>query len=78
MQSSPSPTGPKRRHCTKVETPEANKDMETRKPVFFYIQFQGTCYDKRRCYYGYKMASKCCKAANKAFLKRRTVFYTVN
>ena len=25
-----------------------------KKARLFYIQFQGTCYDKRRCYYGYK------------------------
>ena len=32
-QSSPQPTGPKRRDCIKVATPETNNDMETRKPV---------------------------------------------
>jgi hypothetical protein len=67
--SSPAPTGPKRRHCTKVETPEANKDMETRKPVFSTSSFKALAMIRGGVIMATKMASKCCKAANKASLK---------
>ena len=40
MQSSLAPITPKRRHCIKVDTPEAKRDMETRKLVFSTSSFK--------------------------------------
>ena len=69
MQSSLAPITPKRRHCIKVDTPEAKRDMETRKLVFSTSSFKALAMISGGVMIATKIAKRCCKAANKASLK---------
>lgn len=68
MYSNLAPIGPKRRHCIKVETPEANRAIDTRKLVFSKSSFSAPAMIRGGVMMATKMASKCCTAAKRASL----------
>ena len=78
MQSNFAPIAPKRRHCMKVDTPEAKRDMETRKLVFSTSSFRALAMISGGVIIATKIAKRCCKAANRASLRGGTVFYAVD
>ena len=65
MHSSPVPMQPTRRHCMKVETPEANKAMDTRKLVVSTSSFKAPAMMSGGVMMATKMASRCCNAAKR-------------
>jgi len=69
IQSNFAPTGPIRRHCMNVETPDAKSAIETRKPVVSRSSFKAPAIINGGVMIATKIASKCCKAANRASLK---------
>ena len=69
IQSSPAPTGPIRLHCTNVDIPEAKRAIDTRKPVVSRSSFKAPAIISGGVMIATKIASKCCKAANKASFK---------
>ena len=64
IQSNPAPTGPIRLHCMKVDTPEAKRAIDTKKPVVSRSSFNAPAIIKGGVMIATKMANKCCKAAN--------------
>lgn len=66
MHNSPVPIGPIRRHCMNVETPDANKAIDTRKPVVSKSRFNAPEIIRGGVIIATKIASKCWMAANKA------------
>ncbi len=78
MQSSFAPIGPIRRHCINVDTPEAKRDIDTRKLVFSTSSFKALAMISGGVIIATKIAKRCCKAANRASLKRVAVFYAVD
>ena len=64
--SSPVPINPKRRHWMKVETPEANRAIDTRKPVVSTSSESAPDMMSGGVIMATNMASRCCKAANSA------------
>lgn len=65
----PVPIGPTRRHWIKVETPDAKRALETRKPVVSKSRFNAPAIINGGVIIATKIANKCCKAAKKASLK---------
>ena len=68
IQSSFAPIGPIRRHCINVDTPEAKRDIDTRKLVFSTSSFSALAMIRGGVMIATKIASRCCKAANRASL----------
>ena len=63
IHNSPQPTGPIRRHWMNVETPDANKDMETKKPVDSKSSFKAPAIINGGVIMATKIANKCWSAA---------------
>ena len=68
IQSSFAPIGPIRRHCINVDTPEAKRDIDTRKLVFSTSSFSALAMIRGGVMMATKIANRCCKAANRASL----------
>ena len=76
MQSIPVPTGPTRRHCTKVAIPDAKNAIDTRKAVVEASKFTGD--DEGRCGDGDKNGHQMLKTGKERFLHGRPVMKTVD
>jgi hypothetical protein len=59
MQSSRAPTGPMRRHCTKVARPETKSDIETRNPVVVKSNFRAELMIRGGVMIATKIANRC-------------------